>query len=70
MTLEQIKEALEQGKIVHWASENYRVIKDSVGQYLIHSIGNDHYIGLTHQDGVTLNGREEQFYIADSNPSF
>ena len=63
MTLEEIKQAIEDGKTVCWASEAYEVIKDSVPQYLIHCIFNDHYIGLTHRDGVTLNGMEEEFFI-------
>jgi len=64
MTLAQIKQAIDEGKTVHWATTNYVVIKDSVPQYLIHSQCNDNYIGLTQLDGVTLNGREEDFFIA------
>lgn len=66
MNLEQIKAALADGKIVHWKNQGYRVIKDNVGQYLI---GWDidgpraHFIGLTHTDGVTMNGAPEDFYI-------
>ena len=62
MTLEQIKQAIEDGKKVYWASKSYEVIKDSVPQYLIHCIPNNHYIGLTWRDGVTLNGKEEEFF--------
>ena len=62
MTLEEIKAAVEAGHIVHWANKAYRVIKDNIGQWLIHCTINDSYIGLTHADGVTLNGREDQFF--------
>ena len=62
MNLEEIKAAVEAGHTVHWATESYRVVKDNIGQWLIHCTINDSYIGLTHADGVTLNGREDQFF--------
>lgn len=65
MNLEQIKEAVEAGKIVCWANSSYQVIKDDIGQWLIHRAQNDWTIGLTHQDGTTLNGAESQFYILE-----
>ena len=65
MTLEEIKQAIEDGKTVHWASKAYVVIKDSVPQYLIHCVLNNNYIGLTWRDGVTLNGKEEEFFIGE-----
>lgn len=65
MTLEQIKEAVEAGKTVCWANSSYQVIKDDIGQWLIHRAENDWTIGLTHQDGTTLNGRESQFFIIE-----
>ena len=33
MTLEEIKHALKTGLKVYWASDNYQVIKDNIGQY-------------------------------------
>ena len=65
MTLEEIKQAIEDGKKVYWASEAYDVIKDSIGQYLISCNINGHCIGLTWRDGVTLNGKEEEFFIGE-----
>lgn len=65
MTVHEIKSAVDQGKIVHWSNRGYVVIKDSIGQYLIHCTMNDHYIGLTWMDDVTLNGAEEEFFIED-----
>jgi len=62
MTLEQIKQAIEDGKKVYWSNPAYEVIKDKIGQYLIHCTLNNHYIGLTWRDGVTLNGKEEDFF--------
>jgi hypothetical protein len=69
MTPEQIKAALDAGKTVHWANPGYRVIKDKTGQYLIGwNIGgrDENYIGLTWQDGITLNGKPEEFYTTDN----
>lgn len=69
MTLEEIKAAVEAGQTVHWTNELYRVIKDDTGQWLIHcrpvAGHGDVYWGLTWQDGVTMNGSPDQFYIAD-----
>lgn len=63
-TIEQIKTAVNNGKTVHWANENYVVIKDDKCKtYLIHSKCNDHYIGLTNLSGTQLNGNIEDFYI-------
>lgn len=64
MDLKQIKQAVCEGKIVHWASEVYIVINPNGGdQWLIKCVLNDSCIGLTWLDGITLNGKEEEFYI-------
>mgnify|MGYP003635920301 CR=1 FL=1 len=63
MNLQQIKTAIAQGKIVHWSNDNYKVILDNKGQYLIDCILNGYCIGLTWLDGITLNGKESEFYI-------
>ena len=63
MTLEQIKAAVIAGKTVHWANDGYIVQVDNTGQWFILFTRNNHYIGLTWLDGVTLNGKPEQFYI-------
>lgn len=63
MTHQEIKTAVDQGKLVHWVNDLYEVIKDSIGQYLISCKGGN-VIGLTWKDGVTLNGEESQFFIA------
>lgn len=62
MTLSEIKTAVESGKIVHWSSTYYTVIKDKIGQWLI-KCDNGHCIGLTWTDEVTMNGKEEDFFI-------
>ena len=66
MNLEQIKEAIELGMKVYWVNERYRVIKLDSGEYLIacdHGTSSANYSGLTYKDGVTLNGKEKDFYI-------
>ena len=64
MTLDEIKKAVDEGKTVKWANKLYDVIKDNIGQYFIVCSSNQYTIGLTHTDGVTLNGRPSEFYIA------
>ena len=65
MTLEEIKKAIEEGKRVHWSHNGYIVVKDNIGQYFIKCLYNNHCIGLTWLDGVTVNGKPEDFYISE-----
>lgn len=62
MTLEEIKQAIEDGKKVYLSNSAYEVIKDLKGQYFIKCSLNYHCIGLTWTDGITLNGKERDFY--------
>lgn len=66
MTLEEIKTAVDEGKTVNWSNGAYQVIKDTVGQWFIRCTINGHCIGLTHRDGVTMNGKPESFFIAEN----
>lgn len=61
MNIQEIKQAIAEGKKVYWSNLAYEVILDSKGQYLIKS--GSHCIGLTWADGITLNGKEEDFFI-------
>jgi hypothetical protein len=63
MTLSEIKTALSENKRVFHQSPGYEVKRDNIGQYLIICSLNDYTIGLTHRDGQTMNGKEEEFYI-------
>lgn len=65
MTLDEIKAAVDAGKRVHWANTGYDVTKNCYGQYLIVWQKDKNAIGLTWRDGVTLNGKPEQFFIAE-----
>ena len=67
MNLEEIKASVESGQTVHWASQAYRIIKDDVGQWLIQCDINGHCIGLTWRDGVTMNGKESQFFVGTAS---
>ena len=62
MNLDEIKSAVEAGRTVHWASRMYVVVKDHIGQWLIRCTSNGNCIGLTWCDGVTLNGRPDEFF--------
>jgi len=78
MKLEEIKEAVNSGKKVCWKQPNY-VVEKTTGEsldpetlqhipyedYDIVCRSNDHRIGLTWTDGLTLNGKEEDFYILE-----
>ncbi len=66
MTLDEIKIAVDAGQTVHWANIDYRVHKDSLGQYLITFEPNGSTIGLTDREGQRLNGKEAEFFIARS----
>ena len=66
MTLDEIKSAIDSGKRVYQHHKGYEVIKDNLGQYLITYKYNDFCIGLTWRDGVTMNGKEEEFFVGDS----
>jgi len=60
-TIPEIKQAVDAGNVVRCDGGGYEVIKDSIGQYLIHHIGSDYYIGLHGRAGTKyaekLNGR-------------
>lgn len=62
MTVQEFKKAVNEDKTVCWVPPAYRVIKDSIGQYLIICLLNNNCIGLTWRDGVTLNGEEQEFF--------
>lgn len=66
MTLEEIKAAVDAGKTVHNQSEYYTVVKDKFGRYLIVGM-NQYAIGLTWTDGVTMNGKPEEFFIGSEH---
>lgn len=46
MTYDEIVKIIDSGMSVCWSHNGYKVIKDSIGQYLIHCTMNDTYVGL------------------------
>jgi hypothetical protein len=63
VTLGEIIGAVNDGRTVYWASKLYRVVRAKSGTtFLICGPGN-YSIGLTHADGTTLNGKEEDFFV-------
>jgi len=80
MTLQEIKDAVNDGKRVFWQQGNYEV-KKHVGEELdietlqhvpvenwsIVCSNNGHTIGLTWTDEVTINGKEKDFYLEGEN---
>lgn len=62
MKIDKIKNLVTKGIKVFWINDNYEVIKDSIGQWLIHSKSNDNYVGLTNIKGE-LNEDEKDFFI-------
>ena len=64
MTVSQIKTLVRYGTVVHWSSPLYTVIQDGIDQFLIMCSTNGSCVGLTHQDGETLNGEPSDFYVA------
>lgn len=70
-TKAEIIEAVNAGKDVYCMGGGYKVIKDSIGQYLIKFTGNGSCVGLSGQDGTqyenVLNGKD--FYFEAEEPS-
>ena len=63
MTLDQIKAAVRSGRTVYYQNRSYKVTENN-GQWYIHCPTTGHRIGLTHRDGVTLNGKPGDFFVA------
>jgi len=66
MTLQEIKQAVDAGNRVHWSNAGYVVKCDRLGKYVITFKRNGSTIGLTNRDGTRLNGKPDEFFIADS----
>ena len=63
MTLEEIKKAVNSGKKVYWSNKGYEIQEDRNGQYLIICLSNNYCTGLTWLNGITLNGKPEEFFM-------
>lgn len=68
MNVNEIKQAVNDGKTVHWANTCYEVRVNLRDQWLILCTDNGVDLTLLKKDGVTLNGMSEnQFFIYDPN---
>jgi hypothetical protein len=67
MTLEEIKAAVEAGQTVHWASRCYIIVKDGIGQWMVHCPDTKVYWGLCKGDG-TLSDKEDKFFLGVTSP--
>jgi hypothetical protein len=69
MTLSEIKQALNEGKRVFHHHKGYEVFTgfypDGEQYWNITCLQNDHTIGLTWRNGVTMNGKEADFFIGE-----
>lgn len=72
MNLEQIKTAVRSGQTVHVGNTAYCVnlhtFPNGEEQWLIRCVQNDYCIGLTWADGVTMNGKPEDFFVCEPAP--
>ena len=66
MRVDEIKKAVDEGLLVHWGNPAYVVKKDRNNEYYILCIINDNMIGLTWRDKITLNGKEDEFFIGET----
>ena len=68
MTLQEIKAAVFAGKTVYWSTTAYAVKYNERGDcFNIVYTPDVNCIGLTHRDGVTMNGKPEEFYVAGNS---
>ena len=65
MTLAEIKSAVLSGRVVHWKSGAYEVIRDRVGQWFILCCLNGSLTSLTWTDGVTMSEKPEDFFVEE-----
>ena len=71
-TIPEIKAAVDAGEDVRAGNDNYRVIKDSVGQYLIHFTGHpENWIGLHGREGTQYENHVNMtpIYVKESRKS-
>jgi hypothetical protein len=62
MKASEIKEKVIAGYNVYWKNTNYKIIKDNIGQWLIHSQCNNYYCGLFDDKG-NLVDKETDFFF-------
>ena len=61
MKAKEIKNAVDQGLTVYYKDFTYTVVKSNNDYFIKASTGR--MIGLTWEDGTTLNGKESDFFV-------
>ena len=61
-TFKKIKNLVDDGIQIYWANNDYTVIKDSIGQYLVKYHLDNSVIGLADKQGNILNTYQNYFY--------
>ena len=68
MTLDEIKSAVRNGQAVYWKNHHHPVEvskrADGSEKWVVRCTDNNSFIGLTWQDGETMNGKPEEFHVA------
>jgi len=68
MNIQEIKQAITNGKIVCWSNTSYVVITNSVTNELyLKFIPNGHIIGIESDNGELINAKEEELFIMPEN---
>jgi hypothetical protein len=63
MKLSEIHRSIGEGLKVHWQNYDYEVVRaKNTDKYYIKSLSTGHCISLTWGDGITINGKEEEFF--------
>jgi len=55
-TIDQVKDAIDNGKDVRWSNDGYKCIKDSLGKYLVVFTANGYCSGIANES-------PDKFYI-------
>jgi hypothetical protein len=63
MTLLEIQAAVNRGARVCWRTLDYEVVCDPIGQWLLIYRPTGDAIGLVWEDGRTMNGEPDDFFI-------
>lgn len=64
MDRQELIKAMDEGKEIYWQSDNYKVYKDSIGQYLVTSRFNGFTTGIFHKVGDGMNIDPADCYLA------
>lgn len=65
--IDEIKAAVDSGKMVYWKNEAYPVIRDSLGQYFVICTLTQMCHGLTNAQDTQLSGEIADFYIENND---